>query len=245
MKIHSKPGILVIGDKSEDCATILHSVQDRQYFVVTAADDTTAMEAFTAQTFDLVVLDLRVARERGLQIARELRTLRNVPILFIDAERSTLALNGLEHDADDYITYPFQMVDMLFRVGRILKRGAGSLMNSVTGSANVSQDRKVAFAHCRLNTLTRELVTAPGKTVHLTDFEYRLLLLLVANPGRVLSRSDLSKALTGHDWSPLDRTIDGHIARLRGKIQGPGEGRPLIKSVRNVGYVFAGDVALE
>ena len=79
--------------------------------------------------------------------------------------------------------------------------------------------------------------------IDLTDAEFRLLALFVENPARVLSRDELARTVQGHEWSPLDRTLDGHVARLRRKLEGPTDEPRIIKSVRSVGYVFAVDVS--
>jgi len=107
-----------------------------------------------------------------------------------------------------------------------------------------SAPRVRAFNHCVLDLVKRELRSNDGDLIDLTDAEFRLLVLFVENPARVLSRDELARLVLGRGWSPLDRTLDGHVARLRRKLEGPTDEPRLIKSVRTVGYVFAGEVSL-
>jgi len=101
-----------------------------------------------------------------------------------------------------------------------------------------------AFDHCVLDLVKREVRSSDGDLIDLTETEFRLLALLVENPARVLSRDEIARHIQGHDWSPLDRTVDGHVARLRRKLEGAADEPRMIKSVRGVGYVFAADVSL-
>jgi DNA-binding response OmpR family regulator len=101
---------------------------------------------------------------------------------------------------------------------------------------------KIDFDHCVFDTRKRAVHKIGGDDLDLTETELRLLEIFVRRPGRVLSRDDISLSLRGQEWSPLDRTIDGHVARLRRKIEPESDSPNLIKSVRGVGYVFTGDV---
>jgi len=101
-----------------------------------------------------------------------------------------------------------------------------------------------AFDHCGLDLVKREVRSSDGDLIDLTETEFRLLALLVENPARVLSHDEIARHIQGHDWSPLDRTVDGHVARLRRKLEGAADEPRMIKSVRGVGYVFAADVSL-
>ena len=102
--------------------------------------------------------------------------------------------------------------------------------------------QKYAFDSGVLDVHKRELKKTDGAFVELTETEFRVLELFLKHPGRVLSRDEITQMLKGHDWAPLDRMIDGHVARLRRKIETASEESRIIKSVRGVGYVFTGDV---
>ena len=106
----------------------------------------------------------------------------------------------------------------------------------------VEPPSRVLFDHSELDLKHKVARHLDGSPLDLTEMELKLLELFVRHPHRVLSRDEISNALHGRDWSPYDRTIDGHVARLRRKIETPGEAPLLIKSVRGVGYVFSGDV---
>jgi two-component system phosphate regulon response regulator OmpR/two-component system torCAD operon response regulator TorR len=109
----------------------------------------------------------------------------------------------------------------------------------------IDSPRCYVFAGLRLDVLKQELRSANGALIELTETEFRLLELFMKHPGRVLSRDEITQMLRGHDWSPLDRVIDGHVSRLRRKVDILCDDEPsLIKSVRGVGYVFAGEVTL-
>ncbi len=210
--------ILVVDDEAEIRSVLRAALEEEGYFVVEAGSKAEAVSAFAAHPISLITLDLRLAHENGLDLAREFRAKRNVPVIMITGKDDALdRIVGLELGADDYITKPFHVREVLLRVRNALKRY--DLPAADNTSADASAGRVFAFDNCRLNALTRELKTIQGDPIDLTDYEFRLLSLLVANPGRVLSRAELSLALNGHEWSPLDRTIDGHVARLRRKIE--------------------------
>jgi two-component system, OmpR family, response regulator len=241
---NAKIFILVVDDEPEVRAVLREALEEEGYLVVEAGGKAEALSAFAAHPINLITLDLRLAHENGLDLAREFRAKRNVPVIMITGKDDALdRIVGLELGADDYITKPFHVREVLLRVRNALKRY--DLHAADQTSAETPAGRVFAFDHCRLNSLTRELKTTQGDVIDLTDYEFRLLSLFVSNPGRVFSRAELSLSLSGHDWSPLDRTIDGHVARLRRKIEATEDEPRMIKSVRNVGYVFAGDVVVQ
>jgi DNA-binding response OmpR family regulator len=147
---------------------------------------------------------------------------------------------GLELGADDYIAKPFHMREVLARVRAVLRR------YDVQGSEAArtvpeEKGRRFEFDGWKLDAGRRTLVSPEGKDCELTTAEFNLLMVLVERPGRVLSRDELMDLLKGHDWTPLDRSIDGLVARLRKKIE-RGEVPQMVKTVRGVGYVFAPQV---
>jgi two-component system, OmpR family, response regulator len=148
---------------------------------------------------------------------------------------------GLEQGADDYIAKPFNLRETVLRIRNVLKRYAAPLVPTEGGE--VSGPRSLVFDRCVLDLVKRELRSSDGELIDLTAAEFRLLVLFVENPARVLSRDDIARAVQGHDWSPLDRTLDGHVARLRRKLEGVTNELRIIKSVRGVGYVFASEVS--
>jgi len=236
--------ILIVDDEPEVRAVLRNALEGDGFSVIEASNRDDAIRCVDSQSIDLVTLDLRLGQEDGLDLAREIRTRRNIPIVMITGRDAPLdRVTGLEHGADDYITKPFHIREVVLRLQNVLMRYAPSLKKSLAAAGSASGPRQFAFDKCVLDLQRRELRLSDGTIVDLTDIEFRLLALLLENPARVLSRDEISHSLTGRDWSPLDRSIDGHIARLRRKLEAPAEELKMIKSVRGVGYVFAADVS--
>jgi len=200
--------------------------------VAEAADRAGMMAAIATERIDLVTLDLRLGDEDGLLLARELRAQRNIPILMITGMGEPFdRVRGLESGADDYVVKPFLIREVVLRIRHVLARYRGA--PAPVARLNVDGTEV---------DLRRGLVMGPGAPVALTGIEQKILELFVGHPGRVLSRDDICQAVHGRDWSPFDRSIDGHVARLRRKLEPPGEAPRLIRSVRGVGYVFTAEV---
>ena len=203
------------------------------YRVLEAGDRMKMLDVVQTESVDLVTLDLMLGREDGLEIARTLRATRNIPILMITGKSSPLdRVAGLESGADDYIVKPFHIREVILRIQKALD----------TYGHEIESQNSLLFDHTAFDPKRRVVKHLDGSSVELTGIELGLLELFIRHPGRILSRDEISRTLFGRDWEPLDRTIDGHVSRLRQKIELPDEGPSLIRSVRGVGYVFAGDV---
>ena len=190
------------------------------FTILEAATEHEALDLFSKAEVDLVTLDLKLGHADGLQLAREMRAIRNVPLIMITGMDSEIdRIVGLEHGADDYIVKPFNMRETVLRIRNVLRRYDAPLAPS-GGEGPASGPRVCAFDHCVLDLVKRELRSTDGDLIDLTDAEFRLLTLFVENPTRVLSRDEIARHIQGHDWSPLDRTVDGHVARLRRKLEG-------------------------
>jgi two-component system, OmpR family, response regulator len=201
-----------------------------------------ALKALGQSQIDLVTLDLKLGQTDGLQLARALRAIRNVPLVMITGKDSQFdRIVGLEYGADDYIVKPFNLRETMLRIHNVLKRYDAPLAPS-EDAEQAPGGRIRVFGNCVLDLVKRELRSSEGELIDLTDAEYRLLVLFVENPARVLSRDEIARAVQGRDWSPLDRTVDGHVARLRRKLEEASDEPKIIKSVRTVGYVFTLDV---
>ena len=234
--------VLVVDDEPEVRRVLRRALEKEGYSILEASNGQEALEVFRETQVDLVTLDLKLGHSDGLQLAREIRTIRNVPLVMITGKDSQPErIVGLEHGADDYIVKPFDMRETMLRIQGVLRRYEAPLALS-EGDASGLCTR--AFDHCVLDLAKRELRSSEGESIDLTDAEFRLLALFVENPARVLSRNELARTVQGHEWSPLDRTLDGHVARLRRKLEGPTDEPRIIKSVRGVGYVFASEVSL-
>lgn len=214
------------------------------YEVFEAADKAGVISCLAANDISLVTLDLKLVGEDGLELAREIRALRNVPIVMMTARDVPFDhVRGLEHGADDHIAKPFHFPEAIVRVRNVLHRYSAAAAHAQLNASD-PPPRQFRFDHCVLDTRKRELKASDGTNVELTEMEFRLLALFLKNPARVLCRDEIAHSLQGHDWSPLDRTIDVHVARLRRKIEPVADEPKLIKSVRGIGYVFTGDVSV-
>lgn len=235
--------VLIVEDDPRVRKVLRSALESEGFSALEAATREEALDLFKQAQFDLVTLDLTLGQTDGLQLAREMRTIRNVPLIMITGKGSEIdRIAGLEHGADDYIVKPFNLRETMLRIQNVLRRYEAPLVPSGGGGA-AAGPRVRAFDHCIVDLVKREVRSSDGDVIDLTDAEFRLLVLFVENPTRVLSRDELARIVQGRDWSPFDRTLDGHVARLRRKLEGPTDEPNLIKSVRGVGYVFAGDVS--
>jgi DNA-binding response OmpR family regulator len=235
--------VLVVEDEPMVRMVLRRAFETEGFSILEASTREEALELFGETQVDLVTLDLKLGHSDGLQLAREIRSIRNVPLVIITAKDGEIdRIVGLENGADDYIVKPFNLRETVLRVRNVLRRYEAPLVPA-EGGDQASSPRVRAFDGCVLDLVKRELRSKVGDPIDLTDAEYRLLVLFVENPGRVLSRDEIARTIQRRDWSPLDRTLDGHVARLRRKLEGATDEPRIIKTVRTVGYVFAGDVS--
>ncbi len=193
------------------------------------------------ENVSLITLDLSLGDDDGLDIAREIRTRSNIPIIMVTGKGDTIdRVVGLELGADDYISKPFHVREVLARVRSVIRR-SGSAEKSWPAAANASGDC-YRFENWVADFSKLELRSSEGELCDLTSGDFRLLSVLLANPNRVLSRDRLMDFLKGNEWAPMDRSIDNAIARLRKKIERDPKKPDLIKTVRGEGYKFTGTV---
>jgi DNA-binding response OmpR family regulator len=207
---------------------------------VTAVATGKELDAVMArETIDLVVLDLRLQGEDGMQIARRLRESSAIPILMLTGRADEAdRVMGLELGADDYLTKPFSPRELLARIRALLRRARAQA--SVADA--IAQVRAYRFGGWELNIGLRKLKSADGRTVDLTNGEFSLLAAFVSAPQRVLSRDQLLDLSRLHNAEVYDRSIDVQILRLRRKIE-PDPAHPqFIQTERGAGYVFAAAV---
>lgn len=235
--------ILVVDDDAEIRKLLRAAFEAEGMAVCEASHSSECVDILAREPVDLVTLDLNLGGEDGLRLARDLRSRRNVPIVMITGKADPIdRIVGLELGADDYIVKPFHMREVVARVRAVLRRyeagsGAGREAESLP-----SGKPRYEFEGWKCDVARREVRTASGQICDLTTAEFNLLLLLLERPGRVLSRDEIMDLLKGHDWSPVDRSIDALVARLRKKVEPQSERPLLIKTVRGVGYAFAGTV---
>ena len=236
--------ILVVDDDPGVREFLRRGLEAEGFVVVEAANKDVLFHCLNAHPIKLITLDLGLGREDGLELALEIRAAHNVPIIMVTGRDAPLdRVAGLERGADDYITKPFHIREVSIRVRSVLARYGILDGSSIPGRLLKHETaRKYAFDSGVLDVPKRELKKNDGAFIELTETEFRVLELFLRHPGRVLSRNEITQMLRGHDWEPLDRVIDGHVARLRRKIEAPNDETRLIKSIRGVGYVFTGEV---
>ena len=236
------PHILVVDDDRE-IRDLLAKFLERQGMRVTTARDTReARKLWPLGHYHLVVLDLMLPGEPGLDLARWLRGQAGregeVPIVMLTAmSEETDRIVGLELGADDYLAKPFNPRELVARIRAVLRRAGEG------GSAKEPLAKAVSFAGWTLEPSRRRLLSPDGAEVPLTGGEYELLQVLVERPNRVLTRDMLMDLLRGRQAGPFDRAIDVAVSRLRRKLEDDGRNPNLIKTVRGGGYVLAATVA--
>jgi len=210
-------------------------------FKVSAVPDGAGMRSQLASgSVDLILLDVVLpGGQDGYSLAREVRAGSDLPIIMLTGKDDvTDRVVGLEIGADDYIAKPFHLREVLARVRSVLRRRqAKPAAPPASASAELYR-----FEGWRLDLGRRELTSANGEDVELTTGEFDILAVFVTHPGRVLTREMLMELTRGRSWDAFDRTIDAQVSRLRKKIESVPAGPRLIKSVRGVGYVFAGRI---
>jgi two-component system OmpR family response regulator len=234
--------ILVVDDEPEVRLLLRRCFEREGYAVSEAHNGEELFQVLDLGHVTLITLDLGLAGEDGLELARRVRAKRNLPIVMISGKGDTIdRVVGLELGADDYITKPFHLREVLARVRAVLRRYEGAA-DSATQAAAEKSPAVVRFENWVLDTARRELRTLTGAERELSTAEFNLLDIFVRRPGRVLSRDNIMDLLKGAEWSPVDRTIDNLVARLRKKIEIDPDAPHLIKTVRGIGYIFTGDV---
>ena len=232
------PHLLVVDDDRE-IRELLKQFLERQRFRVTAVRDGRELRrAWPLGHYQLVVLDLMLPGESGMDLARWLRAESNIPIVMLTAlGEETDRIVGLELGADDYVPKPFNPRELLARIRAVLRRAGDAAETRAEPTA-----RAYLFGGWMLEPSRRRLLNPDAVEVALTGGEYDLLLALVSRPNRVLTRDMLLDLLRGRQAGPYDRAIDVAVSRLRRKLEDDGRHAQLIKTVRGGGYVLAAEV---
>lgn len=228
--------ILILEDDRSLLQLLTTELTGNGYDVLAATGELDLHHYLKSAEFDLVVLDLALDGRpyMGLELIQVLRNIRNVPIIVISGHTQPWdRLRALEMGIDDYITKPFLVGEIMIRLKRVLKTYSSKTAESDVDTAIY------AFAGFGLDPVRRIIQSADGNTIEVTETEFNLLLLLVRAAGRIVSRDELWKAVRGQSWSPGERALDGHIARLRAKLEPDADRPQIIRSARGIGYVLA------
>ncbi len=237
----ARPLVLVVDD-DEDIGQLLRRYLSGQGLrvevFVNAASLRTRIEQ---QPADVVLLDLGLPDDDGLNVIRDLRE-RRIPTIIVSGRgESVERVVGLELGADDYVTKPFDLRELLARIRSVLRRSSG-IAGEHTTTHRAMTAAPFEFEGFKLEPDARRLIAADGDEIALTTGEYDLLHAFVQRPNLVLSRDQLMNTVHGRDAGPYDRAIDVQIGRLRRKIETDPANPKLIKSVRGAGYLFAANV---
>lgn len=230
--------ILVVDDDARIRQMLARYFEDEGYRVTAVADGSAMRAQIHSTQFNIILLDLMLPGESGLELAREIRTRSDVPIMMLTGKDDVLdRIVGLELGADDYMAKPFHLREVLARVRTIMRRRTPA----PEARPAVTEDR-ILFEGWMLDLGRRELIAPDKSNMELTTGEFDMLAVFLRHPGRVLSRETLMDLTRGRNLEAFDRTIDAQIARLRKKIEADVANPQLIKSVRGIGYVFTGKI---
>lgn len=230
-----QPRILVVDDDLMTIDLIKAYLEKERWSVITADNGRDALDLARERQPDLIILDLMLPRVDGLDVCRILRVDYDIPIIMLTA-RSTEddILLGLELGADDYITKPFSPRQLVARARTILRR-----------NKSFQRDTPETLSFGNLNiSLSRHEVRVKGRPIPLTPREFKLLVLMAHEPGKVFSRQQLLEGAFGADTESLERTVDYHIMNLRRKLEDDAKTAEHIQTVFGVGYRFTTDSAL-
>ena len=233
------PQRLLIVDDDADIRTLLaEQLGEAGFSVATAANGAEMRQALEREHVDLIVLDLNLPREDGLTLCRDLRARSGLPVIMLTARSGPIdRIVGLEMGADDYVPKPFEPRELVARIRNVLRRTAASPMPLEPVASG-----RARFGGWAFDLEKRHLVDAAGRIVSLSGAEYRLLRAFVDEPNRVLTREYLVARSSGRPYASQERAIDLQISRLRHKLGDDQAESPLIKTVRNEGYVLAAAV---
>jgi len=232
-----RPHLLIVEDDADIVSIVQRYFSGHGFDVSAAAHGAAMREVLAGRAVDVVLLDLGLPGEDGFALTRLLReTWKGALIIVTGRGEAVDRVVGLELGADDYVTKPFDLRELLARVRSVLRRIAE---RAAVADQPASGGDVIRFAGFRLDRASRELVDADGRPVALTTGEFDLLCAFLAQPNRVLSRDELMNRMHGRDAGPFDRSIDVQVGRLRRKIEADPESPALLKSVRGAGYLFA------
>lgn len=231
---------IAVVDDDPKIRTILRKCFEQEGYTVSEAATSAALHAILeARHVDLITLDLGLAQEDGLDIARQIRARLPIPIVMVTGKSDVVdRVVGLEIGADDYISKPFHLREVLARIRTVLRRSKPAGAEAAAPAS--SHQAEYQFEGWRLDPVKRELFDPTGAACNLTTAEFDLLVLFVKRSGQVLERDTIMTALKGQAWAANDRAIDTMVARLRKKVGG--DSPSLIKTVRGIGYQFAAKV---
>ncbi len=227
--------ILIVEDDHAMALGLRDGISSEGYQVLYASDGETGLQMAREQAPDLIVLDVMLPRMNGLDVCRQLRGEgRQTPIIMLTARGQEIdKILGLKLGADDYVTKPFSLMELLARIESVLRRANPTLVEDADGPSHF------AFGQVELDFRLHK-ATFKGEALELSPREFSMLQYFIRNQGKIVTRDHLLDAVWGYDHIPFTRTVDAHIAKLRKKIEEtPADPQHLI-TIHRLGYKFTG-----
>jgi two-component system OmpR family response regulator len=228
--------VLVVDDDPSVRQMVVDYLGDNEMQVTAVASGRDIADVTAREMIDILILDLRLPGEDGMEIARRIRADSNMPIIMLTGRKEEAdRVMALELGADDYMTKPFSPRELLARIRALLRRSRAH----ETVAEGLAKIRAYRFAGWELSIRVRRLKSPRGETLTLRNAEFNLLAAFLASPQQVLSRAQLLGMSHVHDDEVYDRAIDTQVGRLRKKLEEHGTGVQVIRTERGVGYVLA------
>ncbi|MBM7613858.1 response regulator transcription factor [Alkaliphilus hydrothermalis] len=222
--------ILIVDDEPLLVKGLKYSLEQDGYEIITATDGEEAVEKALNEKVDLILLDLMLPKMDGLEVCQKIRQDQQTPIIMLTAKGEDISkILGLEYGADDYLTKPFNILELKARIKAVMRRFQNTDQSSI--------DRVIKIDDFKMNTLGRK-VTIRDEDINLTAKEFDLLLLLASNQGKVYAREELLEIIWGYEYFGDLRTVDVHVRRLREKIEKNSSHPEYILTKWGVGYYF-------
>jgi two-component system response regulator CpxR len=223
--------VLLVDDDVEFCHTLVRLLGQDGFDVTAVHDGVSGVEQALHAEYSLVILDIMLLGGDGRMVLRRIRTCSHIPVIMLTARGNEAdRIAGLEGGADDYLAKPFNVRELLARMGAVLRRQGQS------GPPAFSKIDDLEIQH------STRTVLQNGEPVSLTGAEFDILTLLVRSSGKVLSREEIAELALGRRFGVLDRSIDNHVSNLRKKLGSHVAGADRIRNVRGAGYVYTGEV---
>ena len=237
----TRVNVLLAEDEESFVDALAIGLHREGFDVVVARDGNEALEMFDRLTPDLVLLDIMLPKLSGIDVCRAIRSRSSVPIIMVTAKGTEIdTVVGLEMGADDYVTKPYRLRELVARMHAVLRRAPHAGPGGRPGATDVSHAADSGardVGDVRVDS-DRHRVFVRGEEVHLRRKEFELLALLIENPGRVLTRDTLIDRVWGTDYVGDTKTLDVHIKRLRTHVERDPSAPTIITTVRGVGYRF-------
>ena len=235
--------LLIADDDMELCEMLSEYLSAEDFKIDIANDGETALKMALDNSYDLIILDVMMPRKNGFEVLRTLRTHSLMPVLMLTARGEDVdSIVGLELGADDYLPKPFtphELRAVATRIRAVLRRAEAKHDNAEdTGSATIR------IGDVELHTASRS-VSCKGKPLLLTSTEFSVLEVLMNQAGHVVSKQHLSEAALGRPLERYDRSIDMHVSSLRKKLGHSDDGKPIIQTVRGIGYLYTLETSVE